>query len=137
MIKVIALDIYGTILASDDVENLLPPRKGFSELVKKCKNKNIKIITASDSDITNLKIDLKESRIDLSIFNNFYELKTIPKNFKWILDDYNILPQELLVIGDREDIDIKGAKRINAKYCLVPEYRIKGEEFDLSKIDLE
>jgi len=134
MIKVLALDVYGTILASDDVENLMPPRKGFSELVKKCRDKNIEIITTSDSDLTNLKIDLRESGINLSVFSNLYELKTIPKDFEWILGDYGISPEELFVIGDREDADIEGAKRINAGYFLVPEYKIKSEEFDLSKI---
>lgn len=139
IIKVVALDLYGTFLASDDhydnEEYACPPRKGFSDLIAKCKNKNIAIVTASDAGITNQKTDIKAARVNLSIFDKFYELKTRPKDFSKILKDYNIHPQELLVIGDRRDNDILGAKKINARYIWVPEYRVRENEFNLADID--
>jgi len=134
MIKVIALDIYGTILATDDPENLLLPRKGFSSLVAKCKSKDIKIVSTSDAFITNVQIDLSESKINLSIFDKFYMLNQSPfKNFSQVVKDYHIQPQELLVIGDSAK-DINGAKTINSQYYIVPEYRTTSKEFDLSVI---
>ena len=134
-IKVIALDIYGTVLATDDFENILPPRKGLKEFLDRCDEKGILVVTASDSDLINLKMDLKESGVDISRFNDFYELKQDPKDFSWIIDAYKIKPEELLVIGDTNK-DIDGAIKCNAKYFKVPIYFSRGgSDFDLNSID--
>ena len=100
-IKVVALDIYGTVLSSTDYDNELPPRKGLEAFLDKCDVKGIKVVTASDSDFTNLKIDLKESGIDIERFDDFFCLNQFPyKDFSLIVDSYKIQPQELFVIGD-------------------------------------
>jgi len=134
MIKVIALDIYGTILATDDFENRLSPRKGTEEFFEKCSAKEIKVVAASDANSDLVKIDLQESGVKLSRFDRFYELKDAPKDFSSILEDYSIEASELLVIGD-SDKDILGAKRINAKYFRVPEYKGLGDKFNLKNLE--
>jgi phosphoglycolate phosphatase-like HAD superfamily hydrolase len=135
MIKILALDIYGTVLCTEDPENSMPSRKGLSRLVERCKEKSIKIISASDANTDIVKNDLEESGIDISIFNNFYCLKGIVKDFLQILQDYKIKPDELFVIGDSNK-DIIGAQRIRAKYSRVPEYKDLKDDFDLGKIIL-
>lgn len=132
-IKVLALDIFGTVLASDDYDDLMPPRKGLDSLVADCRNNNIKIVSTSDAYISNLKIALRTAKVDLSIFEDYYELKTNPKDFRWILEGYDITPKELLVIGD-SDKDILGAEEIGAKHFRVPEYTYANQNFDLSCI---
>ena len=132
-VKVIALDIYGTVLASEDAENILPARKGLEELFDRCESKGIKVVTASDASLINLKIDLKESGVNISKLDNFYELKQFPKDFSGIIEDYGIESGELLVIGD-SDKDINGAVNCKAKYFRVPEYVGIGDDFDLNSI---
>ena len=132
-IKVVGIDVYGTILATEDPENLLGPRKGFNELIKKLKTQKIQIVTTSDADLTNLKIDLKENKIDPNIFYDMYELKTDPKDYTWILRDFKIKSKELLIIGDT-DKDIEGAQRIRARYIRVPQRIGIGDEYSLENI---
>ncbi len=127
------MDIYGTVLASDDYGNELPPRKGFEELLNKCDSRGIKVVTASDSDLLNLKIDLKESGVDISRFDSFYHLWRHPKNFEGILEDYHISPEELFVIGDRIQ-DVEWPRLHGARDCMVPEYRGRRDDFKLDEI---
>jgi len=118
------LDIYGTILATENPDNELPPRRGFDALVSICKERNVILVTASDANINNHKADLVASGIDLAVFDNFYQLAQLPfKDFGWILQDYQIQPQELLVVGD-SDKDIEGARAVGAQF-----YRVQRFEF--------
>lgn len=134
MIKIIALDIYGTVLATDDPDNELPPRRGLESFFQDCKNKKIKIVSASDNDITNTRIDLEESGVDPSHFDKFYQLDQYPhKDFSQLLKDYDITAAELLVIGD-SDKDIGGAVKIKANYLRVPEYYKHLDDFDFSLV---
>ena len=133
-IKVIALDIYGTVLASDDPENIMPPRIGLEELFDKCDRKGIKVVSASDSDIAVLRIDLVESGVDITRFDNFYCLNQWPfKDFKWIINDYRIKPSELLVVGD-SDKDTLGAEEVKARHIRVARYQGGRDSFDLSSV---
>lgn len=135
-IKVLALDIYGTILATDDEDNELPPRKGLEAFLDKCDDRGIKVVSASDADLENLKIDLREAGVDIYRFDNLFCLDQYPyKDFLWIVKDYKIDPKELLVIGD-SDKDIDGAKAIGARYFRVPEYKDKRDGFDLNIIPI-
>jgi len=138
--KVIALDIYGTVLSSDDPENSMPPRKGFKEFVQTCQNLILPIATVSDAYLPNLGIDLEESlkkiNLTLGVFNKFYHLPTTPKNFSEIILDYRISPQELLVIGNNPYKDIEGARLSEARYFQVPEYIDIRDEFDFSEIEI-
>lgn len=120
-VKVIALDIYGTVLAIEDPENLLPPRKGLDEFFEKCKARGIRVVSASDGNTDNVKIDLEESGVDTSRFDKFYRLQEDPKEFETIIKDYTINPEELMVVGD-SDKDIRGARACGARYFEVPKY---------------
>ena len=131
--KILALDIYGTILCIDDPENNMPVRKGFEDLVEKCNKHKIKIVSSSDANPELIKIDLAESGVKLDIFKHFYYLTTSVKDFSKILKDYRIKPKELFVIGD-SDKDILGAINVGANYFRVPVYCISKDNFDLSKI---
>jgi len=57
-IKVIAFDVYGTILCSDDPENAMSPRLGFAEFILRAKSLGIKVVTSSDAYLVNLHLDL-------------------------------------------------------------------------------
>ena len=135
VIKVLALDIYGTVLATKDPENKLGPRKGFGKLVEKCKQREIIIVGASDASPISVRNDLEESGVDLDIFLEFYELTQDPKDFSFILNDYSLNPQELLVIGD-SDKDFQGAIRCGCRGIKIPEYVGigKGDCFDLGEL---
>ena len=64
--KVIAFDVYGTLLYHADPENCLPPRRGFLDFAKECTEKGIILVTSSDNEKPLTKIDLKESGVPFS-----------------------------------------------------------------------
>ncbi len=142
-IKVVALDIYGTVLASDDHDNALPPRKGLDTFFDMCDEKGIKIASASDTTIEVVKAELQEVgekhkiRTGPDRFDSFHLLNQLPvKDFSIIIGHYDILPNNLLVIGDSYK-DIEGARKIGAPYLWVPEYTIKSnDDFDFSKLSM-
>jgi FMN phosphatase YigB (HAD superfamily) len=132
-IRVIALDIYGTVLATDDPDNELPPRRGIEEFFDERERRKIKVVSTSDADITTLKINLRESKVDVTRFDRFYCLNQLPcKDYSAIVRDYNITPKQLLVVGD-SDKDINGAKACGAKQVRVPEYYNTRDNFDINK----
>ncbi len=139
-IKVVALDIYGTLLATSDPDNELKSRKGAEKFFKKCSSRGIKVVSASDAHIPFLKSELEECLervgLGLEVFDSFYQLNQLPcKDFSQIIADYRISPCELLVIGDRLDKDIEGARRCGACYIHVPEFVDHVDYFDLSRIN--
>jgi len=137
-IRVIALDIYGTVLCSDDPENAMPSRTGFAEFIWRAKNLGLKIVTASDADLTNLKLDLEATfrgrvNFGLEIFNGFYYLPMAPKGYGDILADFDISAEELLIIGNNYDKDLAGAPPFSSR-VLVPSYEELHDKFDFSKL---
>ena len=133
-IKIVGLDMYGTVLPAN-YSKIILPRNGFSDLVAKCKNKKIIIVSASDSDTPSLKSDLNRAKIPHSIFDDFYSLETIPKDFLWIIEDYGIKPKELLVIGDSRQNDIQGSISAGANYFWVPKYTTDKNDSIFKKIN--
>jgi hypothetical protein len=143
--KVIALDVYGTFLNTGDAENCLPPRTGFEIFVQKCQSLNLKLVTASDANLPNLMIDLEETfknsrrepKLTLEIFDGFYRLTTIPKDFSNIISVYALQPQELFVIGDTYNKDIRGAESLGCSTLLVEEYSWNyGHDFDFRSVEI-
>jgi len=126
--KLLALDIYGTILSSTDADNQLPPRKGLLKLLDSCEELKIRAITTSDADLNDAIAVLK--RIGLASRLESFELRGAPKEFGPIIAYYGIRPEELLVIGDSQEADINGAINIGARYLKVPKY-IRPETRDL------
>jgi len=143
--RIIALDIYGTILESDDYENEMPVREGFEEFVKRAKDSDLTLVTSSDEPTYQIKEHLelafRKSRFKpkptLNLFDRFYQLTTIPKDFSQIIEDYRIKPEQLFVIGDQYLKDIEGAKALGCLILHVPEYGNPFvEDFDFSNIEI-
>ena len=134
VIKVVAFDVYGTILASDDYDCSFRPRRGFYESVTKYRARGQLIVTASDVPINSQKRDLGSTfanwrevsgqDVSLALFDDFFQLVEMPKEFEMIRDCYGLKLDELFVFGDNYDKDILGAQTAGAKYYHVPEYRI-------------
>ncbi|MBS3071409.1 HAD family hydrolase [Candidatus Pacearchaeota archaeon] len=145
MIKVVALDIYGTVLAIDDEDNVYPPRKGIENFFDNCKSRKINVVSASDADIGAVKIDLEETFSNhnsvfniLGEFDGFFYLNQLPvKDFSVIIGHYDILPKELLVIGDNAVKDVGGAKKYGCLFLHVPEYFTRiPDGFDFAMVNL-
>ncbi|MEI6849993.1 MAG: HAD family hydrolase [archaeon] len=132
-IKVIALDIWGTVLPSDDADKELRPRNGIESFLEECERRKIKVVSASDAPIETVRIDMVDYGINIERFDRFYQLKMVPKNFSQIISDYGIKPRELLVIGDTPGKDIEGAIIAGAEYRLVNSYRSHQDDFDFSR----
>jgi len=144
-IKVVALDIYGTVLATDDCDNTAKPRKGLADFFDKCDAKGIKIASTSDAYIPSVKLYLSDcferhpkARMCLERFDNFFKLNQLPtKDFSIVIGHYDIATKELLVIGDNPIKDIGGASKLGCLSILVPEYRLGNRaSFDFSKIPI-
>lgn len=139
-IKVIACDIYGTVLCEDDPENVMPPRRGFADFVRRVKESGIQLVSSSDAYDTNLLLDIEATfagRVPFGqeVFDRRYRLSMIPKDYSLILVDFAIEPKELAVIGNDYGKDLSGAP-IFARKILVPTYRGVTNDFDFSKLGL-
>ena len=157
VIKVVALDIYGTVLDIEDCDYSCPPRKGFVEFLDNCEQRRIKVVTSSNVFIGTVKNDLSAAfrvvidiiasaeerrvmrkRLNLERFDGFFQLNQGIKDFSIIIGHYDIVPRELLVIGDNPNKDIIGALRLGASAIQCPAYSGKeGADWDFSKIDLD
>ena len=141
-IKIIAWDVYGTILPTKGVQI---KRKGLDALLQKCKDQDLILCTCSDANTHEVLEDFKEAGLDPTYFNKYFEMERkgkrfykLPKDFIPILKYYNLNPEELLVIGDKIQRDIKPAQNLGCKAILVPEYYIKeGNNFDMNKINIK
>jgi FMN phosphatase YigB (HAD superfamily) len=136
--KAIALDIYGTVLCSDDHDNELPPRTGLAEFILRAKGFGIKVISTSDAYLTNVKLDLEATfkgrvPLGLEVFDGFYQLSMKPKNYSQVISDFAIQPEELLIIGNDWINDFAGAPSFSSR-ILVPSYMEIYDKFDFSKL---
>jgi hypothetical protein len=128
----ILLDIYGTLLASDDHDNVIPMRTGLEILAQQGK-----IITISDCPTSSVKADLRQMYENVSMYrriinpldhiSDFIHMHENPKEI------HLYAQPEDLVIGDSEK-DIQGAIQANCKYLKVPEFRGGSNEKDLWKL---
>lgn len=132
-IKVVAIDVYGTILATEDPDDELPVRKGLDDLIQKCHKQVVRVTLHSSEDFQNVKLAFEEAGIDIHKFDSFYHLPGDPKDFSEIIKDYNIAPRELLVVGD-SDADINGARTIGARYFKVQQCKEHVDDFNLNII---
>ena len=156
-IKIVTLDIYGTVLAFDDVDDSFPPRKGLADFFDNCEERGIKVVTSSDGGTGNVKNDLSiafrlvierildpeerkkmRERLNLARFDEFFQLDQGEKDFSEIIGYYDIIPSQLLVVGDNLSKDICGALRLRAKAIHCPIYGVdQGAEWDFGMIDLD
>ena len=117
-------DVYGTLIATHYDESTdcgdipLKLRPGALEILSEINSRKISQATISDGDLGNLKNNFKEVGIDwINYFDDLYQMTPWqPKDISYIIEDYNklfdckIKPENVLVIGDNYEIDIKLAK---------------------------
>jgi len=146
----IALDVYGTILAVDEVDDseiFFGAREGTREFLEECKkpDSGVEVVCASDAVPAELEFTmrdaglLKEGETLNDIFYDIVTLRTTPKDYSVLLEKYWIDGHNLLVVGDREEKEIEGAEMIGANWILVPEYSIKNrmkESYRFNMMDI-
>jgi hypothetical protein len=142
-IQAVALDIYGTVLATDDYDNSSKPRKGLDRFFDHCDMQDIKVIATSDGHPPLVRAELSavfsnhpELNLFTSRFHSFLQLDQRPlKDFSVVLEYLGISSKDLLVIGD-SDKDIHGALRKGINSIRCPEYKVGVyDNFDFAKID--
>ncbi len=145
VIKAVCLDIYGTVLATDDHDQNFPPRQGLREFFDICDKRRIRVIATSDESIEDYKRNLEicfnlHDRFGLTIdrFFDFYRLgEAGPKDYSLVARSFGIDCSEILVIGDGPK-DFFGARKHGCPLIICPEYTIEGgREFDFSKIPFD
>lgn len=140
--KIIALDVYGTILPSQGYQYA---RFGTTTFLERCKLlkafHGVKVCTCSDADTKEMLSDLVLSHSDLerhidSYFDKHFQMPRgrgdftkQPKDFKRILNYYEISPSGLFVIGDRYKRDILPAIKLGCNTYQVPEYKTMQNEY--------
>ena len=142
-IKLISWDVYGTIIASgnDETSDVEEQEKSRArpralEAIMAIRSRGISQITSSDSDLKNLKASLKGIGIAWQdYFDDLYQMVPgQPKDFSQIIQRYNIQPENLLVIGDREYFDINLAKKQGCAVLHVPEERSSDNPIPVEEI---
>ena len=156
-IRVVALDVYGTILAFDDYDYSYRSREGLEDFFDDCEERGIKVVTSSDAFTGSVKNDLSiafkfvlqamldieaisrmQRRLNINRFDGFFQLDQGVKDFSVIIGHYGITSEELLVVGDNFEKDICGALKVGARKIHCPVYGInQGKEWDFRKIDLD
>jgi FMN phosphatase YigB (HAD superfamily) len=129
-LKYVAIDVYGTIISSDDPENAMPPRPGTLELFEACKERKINIITVSDCPTSLLECELEESRVPRGYIAGHMHMQKKPKEFDEFLRKFNVTAEEVTVIGDNLEFDILAAYAVGIRAYIVPEYNYH-DNFDL------
>jgi FMN phosphatase YigB (HAD superfamily) len=133
--KIIAFDVYGTILATEDSDNELKARDGFLEFATECRRQGLTLVTSSDNNTAALKCDLSESDVPHWLFRNFFPMeKGKPKNFRSIIEFFKIEPGELFVFGDKMEIDIRPAMKLGARSMLLSEFKDRYDTFSWSSL---
>jgi len=139
--KVVSFDVYGTMLPTEGEQI---KRKGLDLILKRCQEKDLILCTCSDANTKELLEDFKKAGLNPEYFDEYFKMERkgekfyeLPKDFIPILKHYDLYPQELLVIGDRTNRDIKPAQELGCKTILVPEYKIaKYNNFDLNNLNI-
>ncbi len=89
---------------------------GIVDFLKKAKSKNKKIIIISNTPGANVEREILKGNKIFDFFDAFYfscEVgirKPHPEIFEKAIDDFNILKNEIVHIGDRPELDVVGAK---------------------------
>jgi len=132
----VAVDVHGTIIPTDVYGSELPPRQGLADFFKNMAKQNARVIATSSRSTSTMRANLEQCGVDCRRFYDFLQIEGIPKLYHRFLSHYNIQASQLLVIGDDQESDIKGAIKISARYIHVPAYRYKSDmdKFDFSKI---
>ncbi|MEI6731845.1 MAG: HAD family hydrolase, partial [archaeon] len=135
--RAIALDVYQTLIPPPmpiDPKKEFPVRKGFRELMERCRERDVKVAITSDMPLEIVLEDLRDYGINQEQFYMFRRLNQCPKDFSLIIKECEIKPWELFVIGDCIWKDMEGAARYGARGFQVPKYDFRDDSFDLNSI---
>lgn len=132
-VKTIVLNIYGTILSSTPENEFLYPRKGTSELIRKCKEKDISLIGTYRGKQTP-EIDLEEWGLDTKAFDYFIELQKGKNSLFSILHSQEINPSEILVIEDSKKRNSRKFKKSKCNVIYVPHYDGVLDKYNISNL---
>jgi putative hydrolase of the HAD superfamily len=101
----------------------MKPYPNVIPTLKKLRAKGIKLAILTDAPkfqaYTRLAdLDLLYEFNPIICFEDTYEKKPHPAPFKKMLKELNLKPEQVLMVGDMPDRDIKGAKAVGMKTCL-------------------
>lgn len=121
---------------------LLKPYRHVVKVLKKLKQKGVKLAVLSDAPRINAHIRLVEARLDnlfdlIITYDDVKELKPSPKGFNLILKTLKVKPNECLMVGDNPPKDIEGAKKVGIKTCLTRYTRNEEIETDYKINDIK
>ena len=109
----------------------LEPYPGVDYVLLKLKSKGVKLGILTDAP--KLKAWIRLASIKLSnffdvvvAFEDTKEMKPSQQPFKIMLNKLNVKPEECLMVGDRPERDIKGAKKLGIKTCFAKYGNPKG-----------
>ncbi len=123
---------------------ILSPYPGVKRTLIKLKEKNLKLAIVSDAPKLKAWLRLTAMKID-----NFFDvvvaledtgrLKPSKLPFRAALKELKVAPSECLMVGDRPDRDMKGAKALGMKTCFA-KYGYKGKargkwDFEIENIE--
>jgi len=111
------------------------PRDGLEQLLKRLKSRGVK--TAVLSDFGYVPQRLRALRLDVDLFDDlaaaedFGVLKPSPKPLTALAEKWKLSPDNILMVGDREDMDMKSAKSAGMSFIGITEKNKRGSNFDI------
>ena len=150
VIKVIAFDVYGTILAYAGQDRwgadlTHPPREGLEILLDKCNERGIIPVTSSDVESQDVRADLArcferfpERKLSTGRFCDFIWLNQMGvKDYFVIVDKYSLEPHELLAVDDKL-ANVQAAREIGCHGVHCTRYVAKRiDDWSFRAIDLD
>ncbi len=148
-LKKIAKKIDYEILASGIVayrrvrSGFLEPYPHVSEVLFELKQRGIKLAIVSDAPRLKAWIRLVSMKINhlfdvVVTFEDTKQLKPSTKPFQVAFRKLNLKASECLMVGDRPERDIKGAKRLGMLTCFArygnPDAKASGADYEISGI---
>jgi hypothetical protein len=136
MIKVVALSCAGTVTYREQRNGknkfTEPFRYGLRSFFEGCKRRGIEVVFTSRHPSWEVQSELaahiRENPADNGwlkmgkMISGYYTADGTPKDFSRVLEEQNIAPEELFVIGSNIERDIKGALKVGANFQIVRPY---------------
>ncbi len=134
-IRLIILDLYGTLVRTDTVDNT--PRKGLVNFLRRNKKEGRKIALFTDDNEESVREVLNEAGV-INYFDKLYSRKDLDedgcKNLLKVCYDFNISRHNAVFIGDNGfGRDIASSKKYRVALKKVPQYRAK-DKFSFKRI---
>jgi FMN phosphatase YigB (HAD superfamily) len=129
IIKLALWDIYGTVIVYKDKLRLRP---GALESLVEIKSREVNQCTISDAQLSDVKGNLREVGINWQdFFVDLYKMEpNQQKDCLYIAGEFNLDPENLLVIGNDYYADIELAKKQGCHTLHFPEHEL----LDIQKI---